>query len=148
MRQMFGAGTKRKIFRGCTAICLPDKIGAGRRRVSALSVAGLRSLLIGTLPSLTVGQADAVPAFAAQTGLPCTACHVGGFGPQLTPLGREFKLEGYTMRSGDDFTLPLSIMAIASYLQTAKNTNFAPAPGFGTNDNVALDKLSAFLAGG
>jgi len=149
MRQLFGARAKRKIFqRGCTAICRPDKVGARRRRLSALSVVGLRFLLLGTLLFLTVGKAEAVPAFAAQTGLACTACHVGGFGPQLTPLGREFKLEGYTMRSGDDFTLPLSVMAISSYLQTAKSTNFAPAPGFGTNDNAALDKLSAFLAGG
>jgi hypothetical protein len=93
-------------------------------------------------------RAEAVPAFAAQTGQPCAACHVGGFGPQLTPFGREFKLEGYTLRAGDEFTTPLAIMEIASYVQTGKATSFAPAPGFGTNDNVALDKLSAFLAGG
>jgi mono/diheme cytochrome c family protein len=38
--------------------------------------------------------AQAVPAFAQQTGRNCAACHVGGFGPQLTPFGREFKLGG------------------------------------------------------
>jgi len=104
--------------------------------------------IFATALILMTERAEAVPAFAAQTGQPCAACHVGGFGPQLTPFGREFKLEGYTLRAGDDFTTPLSVMAIASYLQTGKATNFAPAPGFGTNDNVALDKLSAFLAGG
>ncbi len=38
--------------------------------------------------------AQAVPAFARQTGQNCIACHVGGFGPQLTPFGRAFKLDG------------------------------------------------------
>lgn len=37
--------------------------------------------------------AYAIPAFAAQTGEPCSACHIGF--PQLTPYGRDFKLEGY-----------------------------------------------------
>src|SRR5580658_2005864 len=107
-----------------------------------------RFLLLGIALFVTAGNADAVPAFAAQTGQHCTACHVGGFGPQLTPLGREFKLEGYTMRSGTDFTAPISAMAVASYLQTAKDVAFPPAPNFGSNNNVALDKLSLFLAGG
>ncbi len=97
---------------------------------------------------LAAGRAEALPAFAVQTGQHCTACHVGGFGPQLTPLGREFKIEGYTLRSGTEFTAPVSAMAVASYLQTAKDVAFPPAPGFGNNNNVALDKLSVFLAGG
>src|SRR5215469_11618884 len=109
---------------------------------------GLRLLLLGAALILTAGQAEALPAFAVQTGQHCIACHVGGFGPQLTPLGRQFKLEGYTMRSGTEFTAPISAMAVASYLQTAKDVGFAPAPGYGTNNNVALDKLSFFLAGG
>ncbi|MEY2843118.1 MAG: hypothetical protein RI920_1155, partial [Pseudomonadota bacterium] len=32
-------------------------------------------------------QAHAVPSFARQTGQDCAACHVGAFGPQLTPYG-------------------------------------------------------------
>src|ERR1700733_1429802 len=131
IRQLFGVMAKRGVF---------PRTGA---------VAGLvRSLLLGAGLFLTSGKAEAVPAFAAQTGQHCTACHVGGFGPQLTPLGREFKLEGYTMRSGTDFTAPISAMAVASYLQTAKDVAFPPAPNFGSNNNVALDKLSLFLAGG
>ena len=92
-------------------------------------------------------NAAAVPAFQAQTGEPCQACHVGGFGPQLTPFGREFKLQGYTLRSNDK-SIPLSIMAVASYLKTAKSQNPPPAPGFSGNDNLALDQLSLFFAGG
>lgn len=93
-------------------------------------------------------NAYAVPAFAVQTGQPCSACHVGGFGPQLTPLGREFKLEGYTMRSGTDFTMPVSAMAVASYVQTAKDQSPAPAPHYALNDNLTLDQASLFVGGG
>ena len=38
--------------------------------------------------ALSATNAAAVPAFAAQTGMACQSCHVGGFGPQLTPFGR------------------------------------------------------------
>ena len=96
---------------------------------------------------LAAGRAGAVPAFAEQTGEPCAQCHVGGFGPQLTPFGRQFKLQGYTLRS-TSFNVPLSAMAIASYIRTAKPQDPPPAPGFGGNDNVALDQLSLFFAGG
>jgi len=47
---------------------------------------------------LAAPRAEALPSFAAQTGQPCTACHIGGFGPQLTPLGTAFKIGGYTQR--------------------------------------------------
>lgn len=40
--------------------------------------------------------AHALPSFARQTGQRCSACHVGGNWPQLTPWGRYFKLSGYT----------------------------------------------------
>lgn len=42
---------------------------------------------------LAAPQARAIPAFAAQTGEPCSACHIGF--PQLTAHGRLFKLQGY-----------------------------------------------------
>ena len=41
-------------------------------------------------------SAFALPSFAQQTGQPCSTCHVGAFGPQLTPFDRSFKLGGYT----------------------------------------------------
>lgn len=40
-------------------------------------------------------DAQAVPSFARQTGLPCSTCHF--MPPELTPFGRMFKLNGYTM---------------------------------------------------
>jgi hypothetical protein len=113
------------------------------------------NLHIGALGALVVfifssvaSPAAAVPAFSDQTGLACQSCHVGGFGPQLTPLGRSFKLRGYTQRSGSSFTLPLSAMAVASYINTQKDQPPPPPHDFATNNNFAIDQISVFLAGG
>jgi len=92
--------------------------------------------------------ASAVPSFAEQTGQRCSMCHVGGLGPQLTPFGRLFKLGGYTLRSGTQFTMPLAGMIVASFLHTQKDQPSPPAAHFGVNDNFALDQASVFLAGG
>lgn len=99
------------------------------------------------LVGVGVQQAHAVPAFGAQTGKQCQACHVGGFGPQLTPYGREFKLTGYTDRT-NAFNIPFSAMAVMSYVQTQKDQVGPPAPGYRTNDNLALDQISLFFASG
>ncbi len=96
---------------------------------------------------LAATPAAAVPAFAVQTGQPCQACHVGGFGPQLTPVGRNFKLRGYTLRATSP-SIPLSAMAVASYLRTDKAQGSPPAPGFHRNDNSVVDQVSLFFAGG
>jgi hypothetical protein len=97
---------------------------------------------------LTATGAQAVPSFAVQTGQPCQACHVGGFGPQLTPFGRTFKINGYTSRSGG-FTLPVSAMVVSSYVRTDKaQAPGTPPAGYGVNDNFGLDQASLFLAGG
>ena len=99
------------------------------------------------LIGLSATNAAAVPAFAAQTGEPCQACHVGGFGPQLTTFGREFKLQGFTLRTNDK-SVPLSAMVVASYLRTQKAQNPPPTPQSNPNDNWALDQVSLFFAGG
>jgi hypothetical protein len=91
--------------------------------------------------------ARAVPAFAAQTGQPCQACHVGGFGPQLTQFGRDFKIGGYALRA-IPWNLPLSAQVIGSYTATRKAQAAPPAEGFHTNNNLALDQVGIFLGGG
>jgi hypothetical protein len=58
-----------------------------------LLVAALIIALPATL--LMAGNARAVPSFARQTGLACSACHT--VYPELTPMGRRFKLGGYTL---------------------------------------------------
>ena len=110
------------------------------RYVAAIAVSAL---------FLSAGSAMAVPAFAVQTNKACQACHVGGFGPQLTPYGREFKLHGYTERADPGvFNVPISAMAIASYVNTLKDQPAPPAEHFSTNNNAAVDQVSLFLAGG
>ncbi len=91
--------------------------------------------------------AMAVPSYARQTQLPCTSCHVGGFGPELTAFGRQFKLMGYTMKTGDGVNVPLSAMLVESFTHTQKAQTAIPAAGFGTNNNVELQQASVFLAG-
>ena len=104
--------------------------------------------LFAALAALVSTPASAVPAFAQQTGLRCQACHIGGLGPQLTAFGRNFKMGGYTQRVSDAFTMPVSAMAVASFVSTAKDQASPPADHYGTNNNVTLDEASIFLAGG
>jgi hypothetical protein len=90
-----------------------------------------------------------VPALAQQTGEPCTACHIGAFGPQLTPYGRAFKIGGYTQGGGQGpaANIPLAAMAIGSFTHTNAAQPSRPAANFGDNNNFALDQISVFLAG-
>ena len=56
-------------------------------------------------------EAAAIPAFARQTGMACTACHAQHF-PVLNSFGRAFKAGGYTMMGaqgkieGDHMSIP------------------------------------------
>jgi len=110
-------------------------------RLVAGAALGALSLMV------SANAAHAVPAFAVQTGRPCQACHVGGFGPQLTPFGRAFKMNGYTARTVK-WNVPLSAMAVASYTHTATDQPPPPAKDFAVNDNLAIDQISLFVAGG
>lgn len=93
--------------------------------------------------------AAAIPAFATQTGQPCAACHVGAYGPQLTPFGRAFKLGGYTETGGQGWqsALPVSLMLLGSYTNTSKGQGAPASEHYGANDNFAMDQISVFLAG-
>ncbi|HUY02827.1 MAG TPA: hypothetical protein VMV33_06040 [Rhodocyclaceae bacterium] len=91
------------------------------------------SLVAATAALLLPGAAQAVPSFARQTGLACEACHT--VFPELTPFGRRFKLNGYTIdnlpqvsdqSTNKEQTLllnqlpPLSFMLQASVTSTKK----------------------------
>ena len=90
--------------------------------------------------------ASAVPAYAEQTSQSCKSCHVGAFGPQLTPFGREFKLRGYTLRAKK--SIPISAMAVADYVHTKKAQDEPPTDTSKRNNNLSFDEGSFFLAGG
>ncbi|HKX16774.1 MAG TPA: hypothetical protein VJT33_02025 [bacterium] len=95
--------------------------------------------------------AEALPSFSGQTGAPCAACHVGGFGPQLTPFGIAFRANGYTLGGGAGVWkyVPLDVVISPSYQTDAKAQPTAPA-GYGTNNffNPLGSGTSVFLAAG
>lgn len=111
----------------------------------------LRKLIFfGLLVLVSLGVSSpawAVPAFAAQVGQPCQSCHVGGFGPQLTSFGREFKLGGYTLRSGKT-NIPVSAMAVAAFTHAISSFPTTPGGPPTKQDSVDFEQGSIFLAGG
>ncbi len=118
------------------------------RTAGALAL-GLGGLVVAASLLFTQQHhADAVPAFAAQTGQPCTACHIGGFGPQLTPFGRAFKINGYTQGGGSGLEahIPLSAMLQGSFTNTSQDAATAPHT-YATNNNFVFDQASIFVAG-
>ena len=87
--------------------------------------------------------ASAVPSFARQLGVGCTVCHTAF--PELTPFGRRFKLNGYTMSSEQTHLPPLAVMVQApAFTHTAKGQPGGAAPDFDVNDNVAVNQLREF----
>ncbi len=105
------------------------------------------SLFVLLLAVALPDPAHAVPAFAVQTGQPCAACHVGAFGPQLKPFGRDFKLHGYVGNDGQDHGLPLATTARVSFTHTSAPQGDGAAPGFRPNDNSIIDAVSLYYAG-
>jgi hypothetical protein len=77
----------------------------------------------------------------------CEACHVGAFGPQLKPYGRDFKLFGYQNTDKMNHSPPLAVSVLTSFTHTDADQTPAPAPHFGPNDNATVDQVSVFYAG-
>jgi hypothetical protein len=121
---------------------------AGNIPAGSLHFARVCFVLTALVLSLVASSSDAwaVPSFARQTGQPCASCHVGAFGPQLTPYGREFKLNGYVW-SDNKPHVPVAAMVQSSFTHTHSDQAGGAAPGFGENDNLALDQASLFFAG-
>lgn len=63
-----------------------------KRFLSSVAAVFLFAAVLVYLP----GEAEAVPAFARQTGMACNSCHFQHF-PTLNAFGRAFKAGGYTM---------------------------------------------------
>jgi len=113
---------------------------------------------IASVILLNSQSAEAMPSFSRQTGEACSACHTQSFGPNLTPVGRNFKLNGYTAGGGTGINakLPaLSGMVEGSFTNTQKDqTVQSPSqpdgtlrPGYNKNNNFTFDQASLFYAG-
>jgi len=120
--------------------------------------AGRRSLAValgGTALLLWAAPAHAIPSFARQTRLPCSACHTQF--PELTEMGRNFKLNGYVLRSIDAVEvadslghqeLLLNLASVISIMFQASATTTAHSMPGAKDFSVFLpDQLSMFLAG-
>jgi hypothetical protein len=103
----------------------------------------------------TPPRASAVPSFARQTGLACSSCHINP--PELTPLGRRFKLNGYTMtgikvisaqpnKSTPGLAL-LSYLPLAAWLEASTTGLNKPISGSSNWDYSFPQDVSLFLAG-
>src|SRR5580704_14667817 len=119
----------------------------GASRFTDLRWQVLVLLVLAIFAAFVPMPAAAVPAFAIQTGQPCAACHVGAFGPQLKPFGRDFKLHGYVGNDGKDHGLPLALTARTSFTHTSVPQDGGAAPGFRPNDNAIIDVISMYYAG-
>ena len=109
-----------------------------------LKFMGLVSVTCGAF--LGVQRADAVPLFARQTGFECASCHHGGNYYELTTLGRQFKLLGYTL--GERQTIPLSGMVIAGNTRLRnQNGSSDPANDFKHDGASQLQQFSLFSGG-
>ena len=109
--------------------------------------AGGYAALAAMLAVFGIPQAQAIPAYAQQTHMACEACHIGAFGPQLTPFGRQFKLLGYTLKVGSGLTPKVSAMVVEAFTHTQASQPGGAAPGYGPNDNWSMAQASLFLGG-
>jgi hypothetical protein len=101
------------------------------------------------------GEASAVPSYARQTGLPCSSCHTTI--PELTPFGRTFKLNGYTMNSlkqisekggGSKAGLNLSsFLPLSAFIQFSNTVVQKPQPDTQNGNFEFPQAASIFLAG-
>ncbi len=99
--------------------------------------------LAGLVAMPAIGRA--VPSFARQTGLQCIACHTEF--PILTSFGHQFKLNGYTLSTGQTDLPPLAVMLQPSFTRTEKAQPGGAAPQFADNNNWALTQASLFYSG-
>jgi hypothetical protein len=120
--------------------------------------------LVSAIAAMTfVSEASALPLFARQTGMECSACHFQHF-PMLNSFGRAFKSGAYTMMGaqtkvdGDRLSIPSTLnMAVLTTFGYEK-TNAAPAgatavPGTNNDGNGTVytpghnGELSLFFGG-
>jgi hypothetical protein len=146
--------SNRDVDAPCTTVAPENKTIAASsprhdfRAVAAFGgVASLGAAVIGVGVLIKPPAASAVPSFARQTGQPCATCHTAF--PELTPIGRRFKLGGYTMGGGLTFeeAPPIAAMVIPTFTHTARNQDAPPAPGTSSNNNTVLQQASVFYGG-
>ena len=121
----------------------------------------LKKALLGVSALLSAAiwapQAQAIPAFARQVGMPCSACHYQHF-PVLNSFGRAFKEGGFTMVGaesvveGDGLSIPATLnLAFVTNLQYTKTngptTNLDQISKNTNNGTFSMTQYSLFMGG-
>src|SRR3989337_1452222 len=97
-------------------------------------------------------DAEAIPAFARQTGLSCSTCHFQHF-PALNAFGRSFKAGGYTMVGGqsmidgDMLSVPSVLNASIVMKLRYQKTNGDINTGKNKGELQFPDEAALFLGG-
>jgi hypothetical protein len=107
-----------------------------------MSIKKITLSLVGMLGAITFAtDASAVPAFARQVGMACSACHQQHF-PAINAFGRAFKEGGYTLIGaqekieGEDISLPSGLnAAIVGYMSYGKTNGPATSTPTGKTSN-------------
>jgi hypothetical protein len=112
-------------------------------------------VLIASLLAIFKPEANAVPSYSRQTGLPCASCHFAP--PELNAFGRKFKLDGYVFKTKPEISddkkdhnaalqllevFPLSVLFDTSFTSTK-----ASQPGTQNGNFLFPQDASLFLAG-
>ncbi len=129
---------------------------SGAKISAKLSAKFGKLLLLLIVFLLSCNITNALPSYARQTGMSCSACHFSF--PELNSFGRQFKMNGYVLtgmtsiEAKDDSnkvtklkllsTLPLSAMVQSSFTHIAKDV-----PGTQNNSVTLPQQLSVFYAG-
>jgi hypothetical protein len=125
----------------------PTALTARTMRSRGVKAKSLVALLLGTLSLGTVTESQAVPAFARQTGMACTACHFQNY-PALNAFGRAFKASGFTLIEGEDLSLPSVLnMSLITKFRYQK-TNGADKTAATNTGELQFPDEAALLIGG
>jgi hypothetical protein len=94
-------------------------------------------VVIASLLVILKPEAQAVPSYSRQTGLPCASCHFTP--PELNPFGRKFKLDGYVFATKPEITDEkkghnaalqlLEVFPLSVLFDTSFTSIKAPQPG-------------------
>ena len=113
------------------------------------------SILMGIFLFALSSVSYSIPSFARQTNLPCSTCHY--VYPELTPFGRLFKLNGYTMTGIATIQSTykekrtnlkiLNMLPISAMIQGSHNRIAKTIPGTSNDVTEFPQQFSLFVAG-
>lgn len=111
--------------------------------------------LTGAIFLFTFSNDYAIPSFARQTNLPCSTCHY--VYPELTPFGRLFKLNAYTMtgiatiqstyKENETNLKILNLLPISAAIQGSYNRTQKDVPGTKNDIMNFPQQFSLYVAG-